>query len=174
MTDEGSPTTGWTIERMVPERDLDELLELEATSFTNPWTRAMYEWEIQHSDVAHIFVLRLQDARLAAFCSVWLVFDELHINNLAVHPDHRRRGLGCALLQAVLDEGVRRGARRATLEVRRSNQIALRLYSAVGFSVAGIRPRYYRNPEEDALILWRTELQASGAETSRDSGGDSS
>src|SRR5216683_3224520 len=86
------------------------------------------------------------------------VLDELHINNLAVLPAYRRAGIGSALLTHVLDEGARMGARRATLEVRRSNEAARQLYERFGFSVVGVRQGYYSNPVEDALVLWREEL----------------
>jgi ribosomal-protein-alanine N-acetyltransferase len=145
----------WTIEPITPEQDLDIVLEVENESFTNPWTREMYLWELQNSDVSHVFVLRTESERVAAFCSFWLVFDELHINNLAVRPKCRGQGMATALLNNVLEHGERVGARRATLEVRRSNEPARRLYEGLGFEVAGIRPGYYTNPTEDALILWR-------------------
>jgi ribosomal-protein-alanine N-acetyltransferase len=148
----------WTIGPLVPERDLDALLDLQRLSFTNPWTRDMFLWEINNSDVSHIYVLKTPEHAVAAFCSFWLVFDELHINNLAVRPELRGRGLGAALIDHVLREGARLGARRATLEVRRSNEPARRLYERAGFTLAGTRPRYYRNPEEDALILWLEHL----------------
>jgi ribosomal-protein-alanine N-acetyltransferase len=90
------------------------------------------------------------------------VLDELHVNNLAVLPDFRRRGVASALLTYVLEEGMRMGALRATLEVRRSNTAALMLYERFGFTVAGIRRDYYTNPQEDALILWKDPLSASG------------
>jgi ribosomal-protein-alanine N-acetyltransferase len=86
------------------------------------------------------------------------VLDELHINNLAVLPAFRRKGVAGALLEHVLKEGSALGARRATLEVRRSNEAARRLYERLGFTVTGIRRGYYTNPVEDALILWRDDL----------------
>ena len=93
--------------------------------------------------------------RAVGFCSFWRVLDELHINNLAVLPDCRRTGVGSALLTRALREGIARGARRATLEVRRSNEAARQLYERFGFVVAGVRQSYYSHPVEDALVLWR-------------------
>ena len=84
-----------------------------------------------------------------------LVLDEVHINNLAVRGDFRGQGVGKTLLERVLIEAASRGARRATLEVRRSNEAARRLYERLGFEVAATRPNYYASPPEDALILWR-------------------
>ncbi len=145
----------WTIERTLSERDLDEIVAIEKASFSNPWTRQMYLRELQNPDVSFLYVLRLQGA-IAAFCSFWLVLDEIHINNLAVRPDFQGQGLGTALLQHVLEAGATRGAERATLEVRRSNAPARRLYERLGFEVAATRPNYYASPPEDALILWRS------------------
>jgi ribosomal-protein-alanine N-acetyltransferase len=99
---------------------------------------------------------------VAGFCSFWLVFDELHINNLAIHPAYRRQGIGTALLKHAMHTAALLGARRATLEVRRSNEEARRIYERLGFETAGIRRNYYAQPTEDALILWRPDLPAAG------------
>jgi ribosomal-protein-alanine N-acetyltransferase len=92
------------------------------------------------------------------FCSFWKVVDELHINNLAVLPAYRRMGVATSLLTFIFGEGTRLGARRVTLEVRRSNDAARQLYEQFGFSVAGVRTGYYAKPVEDALVLWRESL----------------
>ena len=143
------------VERMSGDSDLDAVAALEASSFTNPWTREMLERELVQPTSARVYVLRLPDARVAAFCSCWVIVDELHINTIAVDVSRRRQGLGRALMQHILTAVAGEGVRRATLEVRRSNLAALRLYEDLGFEVAGVRKRYYTNPEEDALILWR-------------------
>jgi ribosomal-protein-alanine N-acetyltransferase len=137
------------------ERDLDGVLAVEAESFTNPWTRDMYAWELQNRSICHIYVARTPDCEVAGFCAFWLVFDEIHINNVAVRPEYRRHGMGTAVLRRVLSEARRLGAARATLEVRASNVAALRLYERLGFRVAATRPNYYSSPVEDALVLWR-------------------
>ena len=146
------------IEPLGGEADLDGVLDVEAESFTNPWTRDMYAWELQNRSVCHIFVVRTDDCPVAGFCAFWLVVDEIHINNLAMRPRFRTQGIGSALLTRVLDEARALGARRATLEVRASNEGARRLYERFGFYVAGTRRNYYTNPVEDALILWRDEV----------------
>jgi ribosomal-protein-alanine N-acetyltransferase len=152
---------GWTVDRL-EHRDLEEVLEIEEASFTNPWTRQMFEAELANAGVSYGYVLRTPARRVAAFCTVWMVIDEVHINNLAVRPECRRAGAGRALLETVLELCTILGARRATLEVRRSNTGALKLYERLGFSVAGMRPNYYVNPAEDALILWREDLGSEG------------
>ena len=140
---------------MKPELDLDGVLEVEAVSFVKPWTRDMFAWELQNPKISYIYVLREGKERVAAYCSCWLIFEELHINNLAVRPEWRGRGFARALLEHVLSEAARLGARRATLEVRRSNEVARRLYEGVGFAVAAIRRNYYTSPPEDAVVLSR-------------------
>jgi ribosomal-protein-alanine N-acetyltransferase len=100
-------------------------------------------------------VVRTADCPVAGFCAFWLVFDEIHINNVAIRPQFRGRGIGTALMRHVLVEAGRLGARRATLEVRASNVEARRLYERLGFYVAATRRNYYTHPVEDALILWR-------------------
>ena len=145
------------VEPLAGQDDLEGVLHVEAESFSNPWTREMYAWELQNRSICHIYVVRTDACRVAAFCAFWLVFDEIHINNIAVLPQHRGQGLGTALLQYVLAEGRRLGARRTTLEVRASNAGALRLYDRLGFYIAATRKNYYSNPVEDALILWRDD-----------------
>jgi ribosomal-protein-alanine N-acetyltransferase len=164
MTHEGD-RPAWKIERVVTDRDLEAVLEIEAMSFTNPWTREMYLREMDNPRVSHIYLVRVETAdgaAVAGFCSFWLVFDELHINNLAIHPLYRRRGIGTALLQHAMRTAAQLGARRATLEVRQSNEEARRIYERLGFETAGIRRNYYAHPTEDALILWRPELPGVG------------
>ena len=135
-------------------RDLDGILAVDAATFERPWTRAMYEWEWTHSDVARFYVACHGEA-VVGYCAGWVIFDELHINNLAVAPEWRRRGVGAGLLVFVLGAAAAEGATRATLEVRRSNEPARRLYERFGFAFAGVRTGYYREPVEDALVLWR-------------------
>ena len=146
------------IEQLADEQDLDGVLAVESESFTNPWTRDMYAWELQNRSMCHILLVRTPECRVAGFCAFWLVFDEIHINNLALRPPFRARGIGTALLRQVLAEGRQLGARRATLEVRASNEPARKLYERMGFYVAGVRRNYYSEPVEDALILWLDEL----------------
>jgi ribosomal-protein-alanine N-acetyltransferase len=144
------------IEPLASADEVESILAVEQASFTSPWTRDMYLAELQNPEVS-FFLLARSGGAVVGFCSFWRVLDELHINNLAVLPNRRREGIGTALLTEVLRDGLRRGARRATLEVRRSNASARRLYERFGFTVAGVRSSYYSNPAEDALVLWREE-----------------
>jgi ribosomal-protein-alanine N-acetyltransferase len=118
----------------------------------------MLERELRQSGVARVYVLRLPEQRVAAFCSCWIVYDELHINTIAVDASLRRQGLATALMRHLLAEAAAHGVQRAFLEVRRSNEAALALYSSLGFLVAGVRRDYYSQPIEDALVLLRDDL----------------
>lgn len=152
---ESPDNPAFRIEPLDGDADLDGVLSVEGESFTNPWTREMYAWELRNRAVCHIYVVRTEARPVVAFCAFWLVVDEAHINNLAVFPDLRGRGIGTALLRHALEEARRLGAVRATLEVRASNGPARRLYERLGFTEAGTRRAYYTNPVEDAVILWR-------------------
>ena len=153
MTSMSSGTREWTIEPLASLDDIDRVIEVERASFTKPWTREMYLAELENRDVSFLYLARNAAREVIAFCCFWKIFDELHINNLAVMPDARGHGLGTALLLHVLDQGNRLGARRALLEVRESNAAARRLYERLGFAVSGTRPGYYTQPTEDALLL---------------------
>ena len=144
-----------TIERAVAERDLDAIAEIAQASFTNPWTRAMFAQELATQPLSRSYVFRGDDDVVVAFCTCWLVVDELHINTIAVRPEFRGRGIGRQLLAFVLNDARERGARRALLEVRASNAAAIALYSAFGFRTESVRKNYYPDPLEDALVLAR-------------------
>ena len=149
--------TAWIVEPLAKPEEIDDILAIEQASFTNPWTREMYVAELKNQGVSFFFLARDKNRRIVGFCSFWRVLDELHINNLAVLPEFRRSGIATALLRRVLAEAVRLGTRRTMLEVRRSNVPAQELYQRFGFTVSGVRSKYYTNPPEDALVLWREE-----------------
>jgi ribosomal-protein-alanine N-acetyltransferase len=145
------------VERLRSAADLEAVLDIEQASFNNPTTREWYENELRRPDVCFVYVLRLAPAApVAGFCAFWRVIDQIHINNLAIHPDFRGQGLARTLLTRVLEDAAAIGAPYATLEVRRSNVAARKLYEQAGFKLAGVRTSYYTNPIEDALILSRT------------------
>ena len=138
------------LRRPVAAADREAVLALEASCFPSAWGPAALD-EMFDSPVSRVHVARLPPNGVVAFCASWIIEEELHINWLAVDPSFRRRGIAQALLRETLRDT---GARRATLEVRRSNHPAVALYGKLGFRVTAVRPRYYKNPEEDGLILW--------------------
>lgn len=154
----------FVIERLGANADLERVVALETASFTNPWSGEMLARELAESPVTRLYVLRLPDGTIAAFCLCWLIVDELHVNTIAVDPAWRRRGLATELMRHAIAEAVRQGAHRATLEVRRSNTAAISLYEQLGFQICAVRPAYYSKPQEDALILWREDLSRATAQ----------
>ena len=141
------------IERVITPEGLEGVLEIEQASFNNPTTREWYERELTRPEVCFLYVLRTPEAPVAAFCAFWRVADQAHINNLAVRPELRGRGLGIQMLEGVILEARRLGAATLALEVRRSNIAAQRLYLRAGFREESIRKSYYTQPVEDALVL---------------------
>ena len=132
--------------------DLDEVLEIERASFSMPWSRGAFTYEIQRNRVARCWVTR-EDDRVAGYLCLWEVADEVHITNVAVHPAYRRRGIAREMLAAVLDDAVRRSLSVVGLEVRPTNVEARTLYESFGFRVVGRRRGYYYDTGEDALIM---------------------
>ncbi len=142
--------------------DLDEVMPIEEVSYTLPWKRPMFESELQGNPFARFFVARdfetsASGGTLLGYVCFWMVFDELHLMNLSVHPEWRRMGIGEELARWALTWAKDNGARLATLEVRASNEAAKRLYEKLGYKVVAVRQGYYREPREDALIMNRTE-----------------
>ena len=148
----------WFVERMKDDFDLDKVLLIESASFLNQNGRESFLKDLARPELAWLHVVRSKSGQIAGYCSSWLVLEELHINTIAIEPLMRRRGAGSSLLTQVLREAKNRGAKRATLEVRASNDAAKKLYLRFGFLVTGVRPGYYSNPSEDALILWLNKV----------------
>ncbi len=132
--------------------DLPGVQLIERSSFSTPWPAHAYRQELEGNRLAHYLVATL-DRAIVGYGGIWVMVDEAHITTFAVHPGFRRRGIGERLLLALLDLSIARQAREATLEVRLSNLAARRLYEKYGFRPVGIRPRYYSDDGEDALIM---------------------
>jgi ribosomal-protein-alanine N-acetyltransferase len=132
--------------------DLDAVQEIERRSFRTPWPAHAYRTELETNRLATYLVARLDD-RVVGYGGMWLMVDEAHVTTFAVDPDYRRRRIGERLLLALLDLAASRNAREATLEVRLSNLAARKLYEKYGFRPVGLRPRYYSDDNEDALIM---------------------
>jgi ribosomal-protein-alanine N-acetyltransferase len=146
--------------RIMPMRvaDLPDVHAIEHASFDSPWPADAYRSELETNRLAQNLVVRVDD-EIVAFGGMWLMVDEAHIITFAVHPSWRRQRLGERLLLAMLDVSIDAGAREATLEVRLSNLPARRLYEKYGFRPVGLRPRYYSDNGEDALIMTTDQLR---------------
>jgi len=134
------------------EVDLDQVVEIEHRCFASPWRREHFCFEIHDNRFAVNRVIRLGD-RVLAYACVWMIGDELKINNIAVSPDRRRLGLGRWLLRRLLEEARRAGCTVARLEVRPSNRSAVELYRVHGFREIERRTGYYEQEGEDALVM---------------------
>lgn len=144
--------------------DLPGVLEIERQSFPTPWSEASFRHELLENPYANLFVVRLpRGPGVAGYSSVWVVDRELRINNIAVHPGCRRRGIGTRLLEFLLRHGALHGCSEATLEVRPGNETALRIYEKAGFKPVGRRKNYYADTQEDALVMSRPLTGHSGA-----------
>jgi ribosomal-protein-alanine N-acetyltransferase len=138
------------------EGDLREMMAIEEASFSNPWTENLFRGELT-CPISRILVGRFRRGHrpgVAAYLVYWLVRDEVHLHSIAVRPEARRNGIATRMLAEAVRRSRREGALRMTLEVRRSNRPAQKMYEKFGFTVQGVRPGYYTDTGEDALILW--------------------
>jgi ribosomal-protein-alanine N-acetyltransferase len=137
--------------------DLPTVQAIEEASFTTPWPPHAYRSEIETNRLAQYIVARV-GGEVVAYAGMWMMVDEAHVTTFAVHPRWRRQRIGERLLLTLLDLARGRRAREATLEVRLSNLPARRLYEKYGFRPVGLRPRYYSDDNEDALIMTTESL----------------
>jgi [ribosomal protein S18]-alanine N-acetyltransferase len=137
--------------------DVAAVHEIERISFRTPWPAYAFEQELRGNRLAHYLVARAGD-RVVGFAGVWLMVDEAHVTTFGVHPDWRRQGIGRQLLLNLVELARTIGARRMTLEVRASNDVAQALYRTYGFEEVGRRPRYYTDDGEDALVMSTPDL----------------
>lgn len=137
---------------MRPEH-LNQVLAIETRSFPIPWSHRAFMFEVTENDFA-FYIVALVDEKVVGYAGMWIVLDEAHITNVAVHPELKGRGVGRALMTELLGRAVVLGAVRITLEVRVSNQVARSLYKSLGFAEKGLRKKYYSDNNEDAIIMW--------------------
>jgi ribosomal-protein-alanine N-acetyltransferase len=135
-------------------------MEIERDAFRHPWSEQQLRSELSNAWSVMLAAVEAGEAggeggaeRMAGYVIVWVVHDELHVLNVATAPEARRRGVGRALMEAAHALGRARACRLVTLEVRRSNAPAIALYQALGYRQVGMRPRYYAEENEDALLL---------------------
>ncbi len=132
--------------------DLEAVVALDRLSFSLPWSERTFRYELTENPAARAWVAE-KDGAIVGMLLLWLIVDEAHIATLAVHPEHRQQGIARRLLLRALRAAWEEGARQAFLEVRVSNLAAQNLYRQLGFEVSGRRPRYYRDNNEDALLM---------------------
>lgn len=154
-----------TFRRMRLE-DVPVVHAIDLLSFSLPWSERSFRYEVRENPASRGWVAEV-DGRAAAMLVLWLLMDEAHIATIATHPDFRRRGIGERLLLTALEAARKEGATRAFLEVRAGNAGAQALYKKYGFVVDGIRPRYYKDNFEDAILMSLTNLERLPSLTSR-------
>ena len=132
--------------------DIPSVHRIERQSFPVPWPAYAFRQELEANRLARYLVVRYGD-RVIAYAGLWLMVDEAHVTTFAVLPEWRRQGVGRRLMLALLESATKVRAETATLEVRISNVAARRLYEQFGFRPVGVRPRYYSDNGEDALIM---------------------
>ena len=148
-----------TVRRMEPG-DIEAVVEIDRASFSLPWPESSYRYEIHDNKSSRCLVAEDGEEGIVAMIVSWMILDELHIATFATHTEHRRKGIGKLLLKSALDEAREEGARRAFLEVRESNDAAQAMYEGFGFKITGRRPRYYRDNDEDAILMTLEPLEA--------------
>ena len=133
--------------------DISFVAQIEKESFSMPWSEKSFTDAL--ADKNNIYVVALVDDNIVGYCGMWGCAGEGQIYNVCVTKAMRGKGVGGELFRAFIDEGIKAGLSAFTLEVRVSNQSAIRLYEKCGFENAGIRKNFYDNPKEDAMIMWK-------------------
>lgn len=142
--------------RAMKKADVKAVYEIEVLSFRTPWSYRSLMGELKN-DVAHYTVMEC-DGEIIGYCGMWVLFEEAHITNIAIHPAFRGNGYGKQLLHASMRAAASFGAEMMTLEVREHNTVAQRMYDEMGFEQQGRRKRYYTDTGEDALLLWNNTI----------------
>ncbi|WP_033826916.1 ribosomal protein S18-alanine N-acetyltransferase [Bacillus andreraoultii] len=133
--------------------DVDQIINVEHASFTSPWTKDAFARELTMNPYA-LYIGGDLDGKIIAYGGMWIIIDEAHITNIAVLPEYRGMKIGEQLMLTMMETMIGHGAKRATLEVRVSNEIAQNMYRKFGFKNGGIRKGYYTDNYEDALVMW--------------------
>ena len=141
--------------RGIREDDVRQIHEIEKLCFAMPWSEESILHDVKENVVARWLVYDDGEGNVLAYAGMWFVLDEAHVCNVAVHPDHRRKGYGMRIFRALEALAMENSMSMMTLEVRRSNIAAQNLYHACGFLDVGYRKRYYEDNKEDALIMYK-------------------
>lgn len=145
--------------RRMTLNDLPAVLELDRLSFSLPWPERSFRFELTDNPASRCWVVEV-DGKIAAMIVAWLIVDEAHIATLATHPDFRRQGIATLLLSHTLQQLAREGAQSSALEVRDGNLAAQEMYRGFGYEESGRRPRYYKDNNEDAILMTLRSLDA--------------
>src|ERR1700752_2890484 len=132
--------------------DIDRVIEIDRMSFSLPWPERSFRFELTDNPASRCWVAEL-DGKLVGMVVAWLIVDEVHVATIATHPDFRRQGIAKRLLSYTLRELRNEGAQSSFLEVCASNYGAQDMYRKFGYEESGIRPRYYKDNDEDALLM---------------------
>lgn len=135
---------------------IEGIINISLLSFPTTWSKESYEKEVSNQFAR--YVVAVKDNTVVGYGGMWIIVDEAHITNIAVHPEYRGKGIGSMIVDALIDIARMDGVIAMTLEVRRSNLPAQGLYSKFGFVTEGIRKGYYEDNKEDALIMWKREM----------------
>ena len=136
--------------------DADEIAAIEEMTFAMPWSRKDFWAEAVNENA--IYIVGTVDNKVIAYAGAWISFEEAQVTNVAVHPDYRGQGIGNKLFAKLIEEVKTRGVTAITLEVRPSNEAAIKLYENFGLKSVGRRKGYYLDNGEDALIMWNTSI----------------
>lgn len=140
------------ITRRMTVDDVQVAHEIDRSSFTLPWPERSFRFEVTDNPSARCWIAEL-DGQVVGILILWMIIDEAHIATLATHPDHRRQGIAEQLLITALSQAYEEGARSVLLEVRAGNEAAQALYHKYGFEAVGSRKRYYKDNNEDAVLM---------------------
>jgi ribosomal-protein-alanine N-acetyltransferase len=136
--------------------DVDEVYEIEKENFSDPWSRNSFIESIAEQN--NHYLVAVIDGKVVGYCGYWGIAGEGYIYNVAVKASHMRQGIGFKMLEELTRQAAARGIDSLTLEVRQSNEAAIKLYKKLGFIEAGIRKDFYTKPLEDAIIMWRRPI----------------
>lgn len=140
--------------RAMNMHDINSVFRIETLSFQTPWSLDSFQKELEENKLAKYYVVEIEGT-IVAYGGMWIIVDEAHVTNIAVDPNYRGKGIGDYLVDGMVEAAKSHGAYSMTLEVRVSNDTAINLYKKHGFESVGVRPNYYQENNEDALIMWK-------------------
>lgn len=148
------------------QEHLEDVLQIEEECFPTAWSLNAFLYEITYNNLAH-YIVALENGEIVGYAGMWVILEDAHITNIAVSPCYRRQNCGKNIMLEMMRRASLLGASRMTLEVRVSNKPARRLYSRLGFIERGRRKKYYSDNNEDAVIMWKDNLQGLGPDAAR-------